>query len=251
MNIFRDTRTASITAHWMHLEGVQAYYSIYYLLLLNGVLDDRSIGETSESSVISTELHRVTELFSHHLFRVPGFVDGMQRLEFQSYGDNFTIYYPHLQQIERYFRWIIFLRMLENCDRENPELQQYALRLYDFATCMARNGTAFNMAEVCALVLSGLVLTKSRHPEGNTAIECLLKILENAWITNQLETTSYYDSVLGPGPVQELPVFLDQADTCSSFNEILMLTVQNWNFWQIWLWLVNGDDWWLVRSGQT
>jgi hypothetical protein len=249
MNILRGTtpgRTASIAGHWWHLEAVQFYYSTYSLLLLNDVPDDQSIGETSELSVITTELRRVTELISERLFFVPGFVgDTMQPFDFQSYEDSFTQYYPFFHEVEQYFIWIIFLRMLENCDRENPELQQSALRLYDLATCMVRRPTLFHESKaVRALLLSGLVLTKSRHPEGNTAIESMLKILERAWITNRLEGTRYY--MARPRPLQGLPVFLDQADTCSSFHEILMLTVQNWSFWQVWLWLVDGNDRWAV-----
>jgi hypothetical protein len=174
LNIFRNTSVDSLPATSKYFQVVQFYYSTYSLLLLNGVLCDRSIGETSELSVITTELHRITcQLISKRLSGVPGFVDAMQRFDFRSYQDNFTDWYPFFDEMAQYLSWIIFLRMLENCDRENPELQQSAHRLYDLAACMAgRDNFSRRMGEVQALVLSGLVLTKSRHPEGTTAIEC-------------------------------------------------------------------------------
>lgn len=171
LNILRSTSADSLPAKSMFLQAIQFYYSTYSLLLLNGVPDDRSIGETSELSVITTELHRVTEHVSERFFRMPGFVDAVQRFDFRSYEDSFPRNDPFFHQMEQYFSHIIFLRMLENCDRENHDIQQFALRLYSLATWMTCR-PLFGMPKIRALFLSGLVLTKSRHPKGATAIEC-------------------------------------------------------------------------------
>ena len=64
----------------------------------------------------------------------------------------------------------------------------------------------------------------------------LLRILERAWITCRLEMKGY-ELVGRRNPLGVLPLFLDKADICSSFHEILMLTVHNWSAWQVWLWL--------------
>jgi len=62
----------------------------------------------------------------------------------------------------------------------------------------------------------------------------LLKTLEQALITSQLE---YMIRRVGwQTPLLKLlPVFLDKADTCSSFHEMLMLKVHDLSFWQVWL----------------
>ena len=189
----------------------QFYYSTYSLLLLNGVVDDRNVGQVTELSAIMSELHQITEIHAQSS------VDDMHRLDIQSFSS------------------MVFLRMLENCDRESPDIQQSALILYNIVALRRPE----SMVNIKALLLSGLILTKSRYPEGAIHNRILLKILERASIISLWEKYHWWRE----GPLKLLPLFLDKADTCSSFHEMFMLKVHDWTFWQLWVWLGTNHYW--------
>jgi len=118
----------------------------------------------------------------------------------------------------------IFVQMLKNCDRESPEIEKLAVDLCKFAlylnSQLDRNQIAWKRNILRLLFLSGLVLKRSRYPSGIFQCTITLNLLETARIRNQVEPELF-------------SAFLDKADTCSSFHEILTIQVNQWSLWQV------------------
>jgi len=63
----------------------------------------------------------------------------------------------------------------------------------------------------------------------------ILRFLESAWIRVQLRLLlqSLGDKREQRCPSELLLIFLEKADTCSSFHEILKIRVNQWSLWKV------------------
>jgi len=147
------------------VEAVHFYFSTYILLLLNGLVEAQNIATTTELSFIICELHQATTYVSEsfHTIRVP-FAIAPQLLSFEL-RENLRI-----TKLRWYLRLKLSSQLLENYDRESPYVLQSARELCNLATQLRMSEIDFqnDLREVEDLFLSGMVMTKSQHPGGNS-----------------------------------------------------------------------------------
>ena len=145
------------------VETVCFYFSTYILLLLNGLVEAQNIDTSTELSFIISELHQATTYFSECFHTVPVFATKSLLPSFEPREDLRIVV-----RIRSYLRLKLTSQLLENYDRESPDVQQSARELCNLATQlrMCQTVVARELWEVEDLFLSGMVMTKWQHPEG-------------------------------------------------------------------------------------
>jgi hypothetical protein len=172
-NILRGTWYSDATIYAFNpfdlrkfVETVYFYFSTSILLLLNGFLDAQNIDTATELSFIICELHHATTYFPECLHRVPDFATKSLLPSFEPRED-----LRHLEEIRWYLRVKLSSQLLENYDPESAEVQQSARELCNLPTQLRSSQFHFlsERQKVVDLFLSGLAMSKSQHPEGNSS----------------------------------------------------------------------------------
>jgi hypothetical protein len=171
-NLLRGTWYSEVSIYAVHpfllrqfVETVHFYFSTYILLLLNGLVEPKNIATRTELSFIICELHQATTYFSDRTRAWAAFAT--------------TSTFGHREDLRilaeiRHLRWDLRLKLssqlLENYDQESPDVQQSARELFHLAAQLrSQSGFAWELSEVEDLFLSGMVMTKRQHPEGNSS----------------------------------------------------------------------------------
>jgi hypothetical protein len=189
----------SLSRSAQFLKTVYFYYSTYVLLLLSGVVDDRSTGTTTELSIFTGELQHLTTRLSDRLLQNRLFLTVLQDFRSQNLPECECYYdwthryhacprdplhysiYVQIPPLQCYFGSKLIYRMLENGDRESTDIIEWACDLYHLASLMGPMNRSHSMeiwdiVEVGMLFLTGMVMTKSRHPEGAFTL-CIFSLM--------------------------------------------------------------------------
>lgn len=246
---YGPTALSSQPLHWSLFRlnvYIRHYFSYYLLLVNNAVGDNRKVMPNETTAVASTLIHLIQQFIEilpqyddqllDSLWRLSQ-IDRNHYVQLTIQDTSFSMF--DIDHLSTYLSAILIRKMvpgLRKSDETEFPAHISAICLCKISALAPTEDWYWLRINIKNLFLAGLVLTKSRHPEGNLSILIVvLTLKEHVWIKSclikHIESSSFIKRNEHCSNVL-ISQFLDEADKCSSLNDVWMLKLGTTSLWQ-------------------